>query len=40
MAKWKKLIGKTPDYVGKIKDNLESRHFATKKVSSTVHYVP
>ncbi|XP_065908017.1 uncharacterized protein [Dysidea avara] len=33
-AKWKKLIGKTPDYVGKIKDNLEGHHFATKEVFS------
>ena len=28
----KKLIGKSPDYVGKIKDNLEARHFVTKEV--------
>ena len=28
----KKLIGKSPDYVGKIKDNLEERHFVTKEV--------
>ena len=28
----KKLIGKSPDYVGKIKDNLEAHHFVTKEV--------
>ena len=28
----KKLIGKSPDYVGKIKDNLEARNFVTKEV--------
>ena len=28
----KKLIGKSPDYVGKIKDNLKAHHFVTKEV--------
>jgi len=36
----KKLIGKSPDYVGKIKDNLEGHHFATKEVcfNITIQY--
>ena len=32
----KKLIGKSPEYVGKIKDNLEARHFVTKEVCARV----
>ena len=32
----KKLTDKSPDYVGKIKDNLEARHFITKEVCAGV----
>ena len=35
----KKLIGKSPEYVGKIKDNVEARHFVTKEVCARLLFV-